>query len=35
METIPVPEAEVRTIILSLKPKNSTGYDGIPNKIKK
>jgi hypothetical protein len=35
MEIIPVPEAEVKTIIMSLKPKNSTGYDGIPNKILK
>jgi hypothetical protein len=33
MEIIPVSEAEVKTIIMSLKPKNSTGYDGIPNKI--
>ena len=35
MKTIPVPEAEVKTIIMSLRPKNSTGYDGIPNKILK
>jgi hypothetical protein len=35
MEIIPVSEAEVKTIIVSLKPKNSTGYDGIPNKIPK
>jgi hypothetical protein len=35
MEIIPVSEAEVKTIIMSLKPKNSTGYDGIPNKILK
>lgn len=35
METIPVSKAEVNTIIMSLKPKNSTGYDGIPNKILK
>jgi putative lipase involved disintegration of autophagic bodies len=35
METIPVSEAEVKTIIMSLKPKNSTAYDGIPNKILK
>jgi hypothetical protein len=30
-----IPEAEVKTIIMSLKPKNSTGYDKIPNKILK
>jgi hypothetical protein len=35
METILVSEAEVRTIIMSLKPKNSTGYDGIPSKTLK
>ena len=35
MEIIPVSEAEVKTIIMSPKPKNSTGYDGIPNKILK
>jgi len=35
MEIIPVFESEVKTIILSLKPKNSTGYDRIPNKILK
>jgi hypothetical protein len=35
METIPVSEAEVKTTIMSLKSKNSTGYDGIPNKIPK
>jgi len=37
METIliPVSEAEVKTIIMSLKPKNSTWYDRIPNKILK
>jgi putative lipase involved disintegration of autophagic bodies len=33
METILVSEAE--TIIMSLKPKNTTGYDGIPSKILK
>jgi hypothetical protein len=32
MEIIPVSEAEIKTIIMSLKPKNSTEYDGIPNK---
>ena len=35
METIPDSEAEVKTIIMSLKPKISTGCDGIPNKILK
>jgi hypothetical protein len=35
METILVSEVEVKTIIMSLKPKNSTGYNGIPNKILK
>jgi len=35
MKIIPVSEAEVKTIIMSLRPKNSTGYDGIPNKILK
>lgn len=35
MGTIPVLEAEVKTIIMSLKPKYTTGYDGIPNKILK
>jgi hypothetical protein len=35
METILVSEAEVSTIIMSLTPRNSTGYDGIPNKILK
>jgi hypothetical protein len=29
MKTIPVLEAEVKTIIMSLKPKNLTGYDRI------
>jgi hypothetical protein len=35
MEVISVSEVDVGTIIMSLKPKNSTGYDGIPNKILK
>jgi hypothetical protein len=35
METIPVTEAEVISIIQSLKPKNTAGYDGISNKILK
>jgi len=35
MEVIPVSEVEVKTIIMSLKPKNSTGYNGISNKILK
>jgi hypothetical protein len=34
MEIIPVSEAEVKTVIMSLK-KNSTGCDRIPNKILK
>jgi hypothetical protein len=33
MEIIPVTEAEVKAIVISLKSKNSTGYDGISNKI--
>jgi hypothetical protein len=32
MEIITVSEAEVKTIIMYLRPKNSTGYDAIPNK---
>jgi hypothetical protein len=35
MKIIQISEAEVKTIIMSLKPKNSTGYEGIPNKILK
>jgi hypothetical protein len=35
MKIIRVSEAEVKTTIMSLKPKNSTGYYGIPNKILK
>ena len=35
MEIISVSEVELKTIIMSLKPKNSTGYDGISNKILK
>jgi hypothetical protein len=35
MRIITVSEAEVKTIIMSLRPKNSTGYDRIPNKILK
>jgi hypothetical protein len=35
MKTIPVTEAEVNTIIMSLKTKHTTGYDGISNKILK
>jgi hypothetical protein len=35
VEIIPVSEVEVRTIIMSLKPRSSIGYDGIPNKILK
>ena len=32
METIPVSEVEVKTIIMSLKAKYPTEYHGIPNK---
>ena len=35
MEIIPVTEAQVKAIVMSLKSKNSTGYDGISNKILK
>ena len=35
MKTIPVSEAEVNSIIKSLKPKNTSGYDGISSKILK
>ena len=35
MEIIPLTEAEVQAIVMSLKSKNSTGYDGISNKILK
>ena len=35
MKTIPVSETEVISIIKSLKSKNTTGYDGISNKILK
>jgi hypothetical protein len=35
MEIIPVSETELKTIIMSLKPKNSTEYEGISNKILK
>ena len=35
MKTIPVLETEVISIIKSLKSKNTTGYDGISNKILK
>jgi hypothetical protein len=35
MQTVPVTEGEIRAIISSVKPKNSSGYDGIPTKILK
>ena len=35
MQTIPVTEGEIRGIISSMKPKNSSGYDGISTKILK
>jgi len=35
MKTIPVSEAEVNSIIKSLNPKNTAGYDGISRKILK
>ena len=35
MEILPVSELEVKTIIMSLKPKNSARCDGIPIKILK
>ena len=33
MQAIPVTEGEIRGIINSMKPKNSSGYDGISTKI--
>jgi len=35
VEIIPVTEAEIKITITSLKSKNSTGYDGISNRILK
>jgi hypothetical protein len=35
MNIIPVSEGEIHSRICSLKSKNSSGYDGIPNKIPK
>ena len=35
MKTIPVSEAEVNSIIKSLKSKNTAGYNGISRKILK
>jgi len=35
MQTVPVTEGEIRGIINSLKPKNSSGYNGISTKILK
>jgi hypothetical protein len=33
METIPTTETEIKSMIHSVKAKNSSGYDGITNKI--
>jgi len=33
--TVPIPEAEITFTIASLKSNNSSGYDGISNKILK
>jgi len=33
--TVPIPEAELTCTISSLKSNNSSGYDGISNKILK
>ena len=33
MQTIPISEGEIKTIINSLKSENSSGYNGIPTKI--
>jgi hypothetical protein len=35
MKIHPVTEAEIISIIINLKSKNSSGYDGITNKIMK
>jgi hypothetical protein len=35
MITVPIPEAEIACIIASLMSNNSSGYDGISNKILK
>jgi hypothetical protein len=35
MLTVPIPEAEITCIMASLKSNNSSGYDGISNKILK
>jgi hypothetical protein len=35
MQKLPITEAEIRSIISSLKSKNSSGYDGISTKILK
>jgi len=34
-QTVPITEGEIRSIISSLKSKNSSGYDGISTKILK
>ena len=33
MQRVPITEGEIRSIISSIKSKNSSGYDGISNKI--
>ena len=33
IDIIPITEAEIKSIISSLKPKNSSGYDEITSKI--
>jgi hypothetical protein len=35
MKLIPITEAEIKNILKTLKPKNSTGYDGISSRILK
>jgi hypothetical protein len=35
MKTIPITEAEIKSIIHSLKPRKSSGYDEITSKILK
>jgi hypothetical protein len=35
MQIVPITEGEIRSIISSLKSKNSSGYDGISTKILK
>jgi hypothetical protein len=33
LKLIPITEAELKNILMSLKSKNSTGYDGISSRI--